>query len=58
MFANFMALKFDLFDKDVAVFAMSSYRRNQQSERQSISSNGRNLPRPDYECNRCLKVTM
>ena len=41
--------------KDAAVFAMSSYRRDQQSQRAS-SSIGRKAPRPDYECYRCLTV--
>ena len=42
--------------KDAAVFAMSSYRREQQSDRQSSSISGRKIPKPDYECYRCLKV--
>ena len=41
--------------KDAAVFAMSSYRRGQQSQRAS-SSIVRKIPKPDYECFRCLSI--
>ena len=41
--------------KDAAVFAVSSYRRDQQSQRAS-SSIVRKTPKPDYECFRCLTI--
>ena len=41
--------------QNAEVFAMSSYRRDQQSQRASTST-ASNTPKPDYTCYRCHKT--